>query len=99
MIAFKRLLMAIHTSLSAALASGMLLLGSTAMSADAPPQVPKAPARTYLCRPQSDSQVPVSDRKCPDFGHSWTSEDIQRTGATTVGDALRLLDPTLTVHQ
>ena len=91
--------MAINIRLSGAAAVSLLFIGSIAMSAEAPPQAPKPAARAYLCAPQPDSRLPASERKCPEFGHSWSSQDIQRTGATTVGDAQRLLDPTLTVHQ
>ena len=91
--------MAINIRLSGAAAVSLLFIGSIAMSAEAPPQAPKPAARAYLCAPQPDSRLPASERKCPEFGHSWSSQDIQRTGATTVGEALRLLDPTLTVHQ
>jgi hypothetical protein len=90
--------MAINFPLPGVIAVSLLFIGSLAMSAEAPAQAPKPAERPYLCAPQSDSRLPASDRKCPQFGHSWTSQDIQRTGATTVGDALRLLDPTLTVH-
>ena len=91
--------MAINFPLPGAIAVSLLFIGSVAMSAEAPAQAPKPAERPYLCAPQSGSRLPASDRKCPEFGHSWSSQDIQRTGATTVGDALRLLDPTLTVHQ
>ena len=91
--------MTISIPLPGAIAASLVFMSSIAMSAEAPPQAPKPVARPYLCAPQSGSRLPASDRKCPDFGHSWTSQDIQRTGATTVGEALRLLDPTLTVHQ
>jgi hypothetical protein len=91
--------MAINISLPGAVAVSLLFIASIAMSAEAPPQASKPAARPNLCTPGSDSRLPASDRICPEFGHSWTSQDIQRTGATTVGDALRLLDPTLTVHR
>jgi hypothetical protein len=91
--------MASNIPLPGAVAVALLVITSIAMSAEAPPQAAKPAERPYLCAPQSDSRLPASDRKCPEFGHSWTSQDIQRTGATTVGDALRLLDPTLTVHR
>jgi len=91
--------MTISIPLPGAIAASLLFMASIAMSAEAPPQAPKPAARPYLCAPQSDSRLPASDRKCPEFGHSWSSQDIQRTGAPTVGDALRLLDPTLIVHQ
>ncbi len=34
---------------------------------------------------------------CAGFGRSYSQEDMKRTGGTTVGGTLSLLDPTLTV--
>jgi hypothetical protein len=34
---------------------------------------------------------------CATFGHTWTQDNISRTGAQTTAGALRLLDPTVTV--
>ena len=31
-------------------------------------------------------------------GKSYSNDDIRRTGATDIGDALQLLDPSITVH-
>ena len=33
------------------------------------------------------------------LGHTYSRADIDHTGATTVGEALRLLDPTITVSR
>jgi hypothetical protein len=32
-------------------------------------------------------------------GRSYDQDDLRRTGATNVGDALRLLDPAISVHR
>jgi hypothetical protein len=31
-------------------------------------------------------------------GRTYSQEDVQRTGQTNVGDALQMLDPSITVH-
>jgi hypothetical protein len=41
------------------------------------------------------SRAPLKD-SCP-FGRTYSSADIQRTGAATPAQALRLLDPSITV--
>jgi hypothetical protein len=51
------------------------------------------------CLTSTASRIPVSSPDCSAFGRSYSQEDIGRTGATTPGGALRLLDPSLTVHQ
>jgi hypothetical protein len=50
------------------------------------------------CVSGTTTRIPLSPRECAAFGHVWTEEDIQKTGATDTAQALRLLDPTLTVH-
>jgi hypothetical protein len=91
--------MAIHTRKFAALAVGLILASSTALSDDAAPQPKKqsAPAQDSSCLADTGSRI-SSKGKCRGTGRSYTSEDISRTGATTVGGALRLLDPSITVH-
>jgi len=36
---------------------------------------------------------------CRGYGRSYSHDDIARTGATTAGDALQLLDPSITVRR
>ncbi|HWJ34977.1 MAG TPA: hypothetical protein VNR70_06910 [Steroidobacteraceae bacterium] len=47
----------------------------------------------------TDTGVPVNGAKCVGFGRSYSSDDIMRTGATSLGEALPLLDPSFTVHR
>jgi hypothetical protein len=49
------------------------------------------------CVPETATRIPPSPRECGAFGHVWKHEDIKTTGATDAGQALRLLDPSLTV--
>jgi hypothetical protein len=48
---------------------------------------------------QSGSLIQQTRAACAGPGHTYSRADIDRTGATTVGEALRLLDPTITVSR
>jgi hypothetical protein len=45
------------------------------------------------------SRIPATGTQCSAAGRSYSSDDIDRTGAPTAGRALQLLDPSITVHQ
>ena len=49
------------------------------------------------CVAESATRIPVSPRDCAGAGRVWTDQDIKSTGATSAGQALRQLDPTVTV--
>lgn len=51
------------------------------------------------CLTSTVSRIPVTSPDCAPVGRSYSSEDIERTGASSPGEALRLLDPSITVHQ
>jgi len=51
------------------------------------------------CLTETGSRISVGKPSCRGFGRSYSSEDIQRTGATTAGGALALMDPSITVHR
>jgi len=55
-------------------------------------------ARTPGCVPDRATRIPVKEADCAGSGRTYTPEDILRTGAADPGQALRLLDPALTVH-
>jgi hypothetical protein len=40
----------------------------------------------------------VKEAECAAFGRAYTQQDLQRTGQADTAQALRLLDPSLTVH-
>jgi hypothetical protein len=80
--------------LSAAIAAGLLLVGCA--TATVKPQ-PAASARNDRgC--VTGSRIPSSE-PCAAFSRAYSDKDIQTTGATTAGDALRLLDPSITVSR
>jgi len=71
-------------------------------TASATRELPKsaslALARTPGCVPDTATRIPVKEADCAGLGRTYTQEDILRTGAADAGQALRLLDPALTVH-
>jgi hypothetical protein len=58
------------------------------------PQVAAVPAG---CVSQTGSWIPQPAGTCAAFGHTYSHSDIETTGRTTIGGALRDLDPTLTI--
>ena len=91
--------MAIYTRRAAAIAGGLIFAGSAAVADDAKakPEKPTAAAANPSCLTQTGSRISAKG-KCRGAGRSYTSDDMKRTGATTVGDALPLLDPSIVVH-
>jgi hypothetical protein len=85
------------TSLVAMLA----LAACAATSAGVKPKASLAgtAAQNPACVSQTASRISASAGTCSAFGHSFSSEDIDRTGSPTADEALRLLDPTITVHR
>ena len=58
----------------------------------------EAVAQNPACLSQTGSRIAGDNVNCSAIGRSYTSDDINRTGSTTAGEALRLLDPSITVH-
>jgi hypothetical protein len=83
-----------------AIAAVLLLAACSAGSAGVKPNstAAQAPVQNSACPSQSAIRTPRSTADCS-FGRTYSSDDIYRTGATTPGDALRLLDPTVMVHK
>jgi hypothetical protein len=83
---------------SISILAALLLFGCAATSPNSKPAATAAAANDPNCVMQTGSNIPRKG-KCMGYGHSYSSDDIERTGATSAGGALRLLDPSLTVHQ
>jgi hypothetical protein len=49
------------------------------------------------CVADTATRVHVSPSDCAGFGRVWTDQDLESTGASSAGQALRQLDPTITV--
>lgn len=57
------------------------------------------PLDSRSCIRDTGSHIPPPKGQClPVAGNSYSQKDIQRTGATNVGQALQMLDPSVTVH-
>jgi len=79
------------------------VVSASAMGCSATPQ-PRPDARIATASPRpcsmaSASRVPISSEECSAApGRTYSQEDVQRTGQTNVADALRMLDPSVTVN-
>ena len=57
------------------------------------------PLDSRQCIRDTGSHIPPPKGQClPVAGNSYSQRDIQRTGATNIGQALQMLDPSVTVH-
>ena len=96
--------MAIRTYIALAVGAGLLLAASAAIAGDpktagdtqAKPQQHSAAPKAG-CLTQTGSRLPVNGA-CMATGHSYSQKDMRQTGATTVAQALPLLDPTITIR-
>jgi hypothetical protein len=85
----------------AAVTAVLIFAGAAAMADDMKPKAarPAAAAKDPACLTRTGSRIPVNGGRCSAIGRSYTTDDMKRTGATTVGGALRLLDPSITIHR
>jgi hypothetical protein len=58
----------------------------------------KSAVKNSACQMRTGSRIPVKSRECVEFGRSYTQDEVRTTGATSAADALRLLDPSVTIH-
>jgi len=49
------------------------------------------------CVSETGTRIPVSQSDCTGPGRVWTNQDVKSTGATDAAQALRQLDPTVTI--
>jgi outer membrane cobalamin receptor len=77
-----------------AIAAVLLLVGCTA--ATVKPQAAAAARDDRAC--VTATRISSSE-PCGSPGRVYSDKDIQNTGATTVAEALRLLDPSITVRR
>lgn len=82
------------------LALGVSLALTLAACATTPPAPAKATAKALPpgCVGNTATRIPTKGDQCAGFGSTYTQDDLYRTGATTPAEALRLLDPALTIH-
>jgi hypothetical protein len=85
----------------------IVLLATAAGCANGPPTRASNTAPTtfgtdrfalYCAPPQAASRIPPDPRRCSaDNVQTFTADQLEKTGATQVGDALRYLDPEITI--
>ena len=51
------------------------------------------------CVNKTATRIPTRPEDCAGFGNSYPGDALKSTGQPQAGDALRMLDPTVTVHQ
>jgi hypothetical protein len=81
--------------------AGLGLTGCAATAGNAKPGAERSAAlRTEpTCLTATGNPAASATGTCRAYGRSYSDDDIRRTGATTVGEALQLLDPSITVHR
>ncbi len=88
---------------TAAVAAVLVLAASATMADDVQPKAERPSAGTRnsnsACLTQTGSRIAVKGANCSAIGRSYSNEDIRRTGASSVAGALRLMDPSITVHR
>jgi outer membrane cobalamin receptor len=77
-----------------AIAAGLLLVGCTAASVK--PQAAAVARNDRAC--VTGTRISSSE-PCASPGRVYSDKDIENTGATTAAEALRLLDPSITVRR
>jgi hypothetical protein len=78
------------------LIAAALALGACASTSGHTPGKSAAAAPPPGCVSDTGSRI-AAPGDCAGFGRSYSQEDMQRTGRTTAGGALSLLDPAFTV--
>jgi hypothetical protein len=77
-----------------AMAAGLLLVACTPATVKPQPAAVARDARACV----TGTRIPSAE-PCASAGRVYSDEDIQNTGAVTTGEALRLLDPSITVRR
>jgi hypothetical protein len=85
------------------LGAGVIILAACASNPAAAPRTATASAQGSSgpragCLNKSATRLPSPMEDCTAFGHSLSADALKSTGGPTTQDALRLLDPTVTVH-
>ena len=78
---------------------GVYVLGPAPARAD--PKLQNAPVLAPVpapanCLMTTGSRLPQKPAHCAAFGRSYTEQDLRQTGLTSLGDALRRMDPAIT---
>jgi hypothetical protein len=91
--------MTAYMRIAVVIVAGAALFGcaTTAENAKSKPAVPAAAVQDSTCLTDTGSRL-TGNSKCRGYGRAFSGTDIDRTGQTDAGNALALLDPSITVH-
>jgi len=86
------------------LAACLMICAACASNPPAAPRTATARAASSSgsplgCVNKTGTRLPTSPDECAGFGNSYSTDAIKGTGQAQAGDALRLLDPSVTVHR
>jgi hypothetical protein len=93
--------MATRLRLMSGLLGGFIVVGCAVTPHGSKPVInaPQAAVTDPTCLDGTGTRLPAESAKCTVTGRSYSHDDITRTGATNVGEALQLLDPSITVQR
>jgi len=85
----------------AAAAAGLALCGcaATSQNVNSTSASSAVMAKDTYCLSATGSRIPAPQPNCVGYGRTYTGDDIQRTGSPLPGNALALMDPSITVHR
>ena len=91
--------MTIHMRAVSAIAAALVLAACAATNPNVKPNATSAAvAKNPACVSESAIRSPSDHADCSAVGRSYSRDDIDRTGKTNIGDALAVLDPSITVR-
>ncbi|MDB6089667.1 MAG: hypothetical protein JWN85_2451 [Gammaproteobacteria bacterium] len=59
----------------------------------------KAAAAPSSCLTETGPRVPLKSGRCAAYGRSYSGAQINQTGQQNAGEALQMLDPSITTHR
>lgn len=90
--------MAVYMRIAGVLIAAVTLFGCATTTQNAKSKPATAATADPTCLTETGSLISGTS-KCRGFGRSYSNADIQSTGQTSAGDALAILDPSVTVHR
>ena len=92
--------MTTYLRVTSAIATLLILTACATTTGGAKPNsaASEAVAENPACLTETGSRIAGNAANCSALSRSYSRDDIDRTGSTTADEALRLLDPSVTVH-
>lgn len=90
--------MAAYMRIAGLIIAGVSLCGCAATGAN-PKPTSAAVVKDPTCLTDTGSRISPAPGQCRGVGRSYSNQDIERTGSTSAGDALGLLDSSITIHK